>query len=61
MTKSPPKQDTLAEFPSLHKFSPDYQTAQTEEFMFSNVAYKATEYRTGATTCTMYAYRVEYR
>ena len=41
---------TLAEIPSFQKFSYSAQTAQMAEFMFQNVAYRATVYRTGHTT-----------
>ena len=38
---------TLAEIPSFQKFSVSSPTAQMAGFMFQNVAYRATVYRTG--------------
>ena len=50
MKKLPRKVEYIkAEFPSFKKLS---LTAQTEEFMFSNVAYRATVYKTGALSLT---------
>ena len=48
MKKPPPKVAYLkAEFPSFQKFFTYCPTAQMVEFMFPNVAYRATVYRTG--------------
>ena len=41
---------TLAEIPSFQKFSFSSPTAQMAGFMFQNVAYRATVYRTGVHT-----------
>ena len=48
--KKKKKNQKLLRIPLIHIFSPTAltaQTAQTEEFMFHNVAYWPTEYRTG--------------
>ena len=38
---------TLAEIPSFQKFFITAQTAKMADFMFQNMAYRATVYRTG--------------
>ena len=45
--KHPKKLHTQAEIPSFQKFSFYCPTAQMAEFMFPNVTYRATVYRTG--------------
>ena len=45
--KTPQKVAYLAEISSFQKFSFYCPTAQMAEFMFPNVAYRATVYRTG--------------
>ena len=46
--KKPPSK--VAQKHSNRHFFPYCQTAQTEEFMFQNVAYRPTAYRTGLKT-----------
>ena len=46
---------TLAEIPSFQKFSYSAQTARMAEFMFPNVVYRATVYRTGVVVCTSFS------
>ena len=41
---------TLAEIPSFQKFFITAQTAKMADFIFQNMAYRATVYRTGCTT-----------
>ena len=43
--------EKLLRIPQIHFF---FLTAQTEEFMFQNVAYWPTVYRTGALHCTIF-------
>ena len=48
MKKSPPKVEYFSRISVISEIFHYCPTAQTVEFMFSNVAYRATVYRTGA-------------
>ena len=45
---------TLAEIPSFQKFFITAQTAKMADFMFQNMAYRATVYRTGVSGCDVF-------